>query len=73
MSIHLPVPALLKRWKRLEAGLDLSAEAFRALCERLKPRIKQWLQEDKMAQLKRKDDPSAMDIYDTTTDKGAEI
>ncbi len=54
----------------MEAGLDLSAETFGALCERFKPRITQWLQQDRRAQLRRDDDPSVMDIYDTTMAKG---
>ena len=68
--MNLPVPALLKWWKRLEAGLNLSAETFHALCERFQPRITQWLQQDRRAQLRREDDPNAMDIYDTTIAKG---
>jgi hypothetical protein len=68
--MYFQVPALLKRWKRLEDGLDLSAETFSALCERFKPSITQWLHQDRRAQLKRDEDPSAMDIYDTTMAKG---
>jgi hypothetical protein len=30
-NISVTVPSLLKRWKRLETGLDLSAETFSAL------------------------------------------
>jgi len=61
---------LLKRWKRLEDGLNPSAEIFSALSKHFEPRITQWLQQDRTAQLRRDDDPTAMDIYDTTVAKG---
>ncbi|KAN0137341.1 hypothetical protein V8E53_004786 [Lactarius tabidus] len=60
------VPALLKRWKRLQPGLELSAEAFINLSKRFKEQNKIWLAEDKVAQQKRHNNPGAMDIYDTS-------
>jgi hypothetical protein len=56
--------------KEMEDGLELSAETFEALCDRFESRIKKWLQEDRQAQIKRLDDPAAMDIYDTVMEKG---
>ena len=50
--------------------MDLSAEAFESISKRLKKHTKQWLKADQHAQLHRNDDPSLMDIYDTTTSKG---
>jgi hypothetical protein len=70
-SIQL-VPFLLKRWKRLEVGLDTSTKAYEALSERFKQKVKQWLKEDKAAQENRQDDPSSMDIYDTVKKKGVD-
>jgi ribosomal protein L22 len=64
------VPFLLKRWKRLEAGMDLSAETFDSLTKRLKKNTKQWLKAEKNAQINRYADPTSMDIYDTVTAKG---
>ncbi|KAF8260521.1 hypothetical protein EI94DRAFT_1811566 [Lactarius quietus] len=60
---------LLKRWKRLEVGLDTSVQAFKALSEHFIDKTRQWLEEDKDAQARRKVSPSAMDIYDTVQDK----
>jgi hypothetical protein len=68
--MHVTVPSLLKRWKQLQSGMDLSAEAFESISKRLKKHTKQWLKADQHAQLHRNDDPSLMDIYDTTTSKG---
>jgi hypothetical protein len=67
--IHLPVPSLLQRWKRLEAGMDQSAETFHSLSERFKSNRKRWLKAEKKAQLKRREDCTVMDIYDTATTK----
>jgi hypothetical protein len=64
------VPSLLKRWKRLESGLELSAEAFLTLCKRFKKQTKGWLKADKAAQRTRYINPEAMDIYDTAKEKG---
>jgi flagellar motility protein MotE (MotC chaperone) len=64
------VPSLLKRWKRLETGMDLSAETFTALSKRLRQKIKPWLKAEKHAQLNRHQDSTLMDIYDTLTAKG---
>jgi hypothetical protein len=50
--------------------MDLSAEAFESLNMRLENHTSQWLKMDKHAQLHRSTDPHAMDIYDTTTEKG---
>jgi hypothetical protein len=66
------VPFLLKRWKRLEVGLDASAKAYKALSEHFKDKTRQWLKDNKIAQENR-DDPSSMDIYDTVKRKGAQI
>jgi hypothetical protein len=71
--LNITVPSLLKRWKRLESGLDSSARAFKALSEHFKHKTKQWLKEDKAAQKDRKTSPSSMDIYDTVKEKGMRI
>ncbi|KAI9451585.1 hypothetical protein BJY52DRAFT_1190868 [Lactarius psammicola] len=63
------VPSLLKRWKRLEDGLALSAEAFMALTKRFKKQTKGWLKDDQAAQRSRDLSPEAMDIYDTAKEK----
>ena len=47
--------------------MDLSAEAFESLNDRLENHAKRWLQEDQDAQSDRKTNSSAMDIYDTVT------
>ncbi|KAN0141876.1 hypothetical protein V8E53_000338 [Lactarius tabidus] len=60
------VPALLKRWKRLQPGLEHSAEAFLNLSKHFKEQSKTWLAEDKAAQRTRHKNPDAMDIYDTS-------
>lgn len=70
IDFNLIVPSLLKRWKRLEVGLDTSAKSYDALCKHFKDKIKQWLKQDKAAQRKRQEDPAAMDIYDTVKQKG---
>jgi hypothetical protein len=64
------VPSLLTRWKRLQAGLELSAEAFQSLSLRLEKHTSKWLTQDQQAQIDRNVDPSAMDMYDTATAKG---
>ncbi|KAH9012753.1 hypothetical protein EDB85DRAFT_2158724 [Lactarius pseudohatsudake] len=63
------VPSLLKRWKRMETGIDLSAETFDALNTRLGQKTKQWLEAEKHAQSKWHEDPTLMDIYDTVASK----
>ncbi|KAH9019735.1 hypothetical protein EDB85DRAFT_2075789 [Lactarius pseudohatsudake] len=63
------VPSLLKRWKRMETGIDLSAETFDALNTRSGQKTKQWLEAEKHAQSKRHEDPTLMDIYDTVASK----
>jgi hypothetical protein len=69
-DMHI-VPSLLKRWKRLESGLELSAEAFLTLSKRFKESTKEWLKADKAAQRTRHRKPEAMDIYDTSKEQGA--
>jgi len=69
-NISVTVPSLLKRWKRLETGLDLSAETFSALSKRFKEKVKPWLKAEKHAQLNRHQDSTLMDIYYTITTKG---
>jgi hypothetical protein len=69
-TFNLLVPALLKRWKRLQPGLELSAEAFINLSKCFKEQNKIWLAEDKVAQQKRHNNPGAMDIYDTSKSQG---
>jgi flagellar motility protein MotE (MotC chaperone) len=69
-NISVTVPSLLKRWKRLETGLDLSAETFSALSKQFKEKVKPWLKAEKHAQLNRHQDSTLMDIYDTITTKG---
>lgn len=64
------VPSLLKRWKCLESGLELSSEAFITLSKRFKKQTKEWLKEDNAAQMERQQKPEAMDIYDTAKEKG---
>jgi len=64
------VPSLLKRWKRLEVGLDTSAKAYKALSEHFKDKTRQWLKDDRVAQKNRQATPSSMDIYDTVKQKG---
>lgn len=66
----MTVPSLLKRWKRLELGLDASAKAYEALSEHFKDKTEQWLKEDKAAQSDRHTFPASMDIYDTVKEKG---
>jgi hypothetical protein len=68
--MHLPVPSLLKRWKCLQTGMDLSADTFDALTRRLGKKIKPWLKAERHAQLNRHKDTGLMDIYDTATAKG---
>ncbi|KAH8990628.1 hypothetical protein EDB86DRAFT_3080255 [Lactarius hatsudake] len=63
------VPSLLKRWKRMETGIDLSAETLNALNTRLRTKPKRWLAAEKHAQSKRHEDPTLMDIYDTVISK----
>ena len=70
ISLHLIVPSLLKRWKRLELGFDPSAQAYKALSKHFADKTQKWLEEDNDAQASRKSSPSAMDIYDTFKDKG---
>jgi hypothetical protein len=70
IPIHMLVPSLLKRWKRLEVGITLSAETLDALSARLGTRTKRWLKAEQHAQLNRHGKPSLMDIYDTDTVKG---
>ncbi|KAN0125265.1 hypothetical protein V8E53_015656 [Lactarius tabidus] len=67
------VPSLLTRWKRLQAGLELSAEAFQSLSLRLEKHTSKWLTQDQQAQIDRNVDPSAMDMYDTATAKGPSL
>jgi hypothetical protein len=64
------VPSLLKRWRCLDSGFDLSAEAFITLSKRFKEHTKGWLKADKAAQRTRHRKPEAMDIYDTVKEKG---
>ncbi|KAN0131053.1 hypothetical protein V8E53_011186 [Lactarius tabidus] len=67
------VPSLLTRWKRLQAGLESSAEAFQSLSLRLEKHTSKWLTQDQQAQIDRNVDPSAMDMYDTATAKGPSL
>jgi hypothetical protein len=67
------VPSLLKRWKRLESGLDASAQAYKALSSHSKGKTKQWLKEDNTAQKNRQAFLASMDIYDTIKEKGVDI
>ena len=64
------VPSLLTRWKCLELGLDLSAEAFLTLSKRFKKQTREWLKADNEAQQARDTQPEAMDIYDTVKENG---
>ncbi|KAI9434164.1 hypothetical protein H4582DRAFT_1818929 [Lactarius indigo] len=63
------VPSLLKRWKRLDSGLDASAKAYKALNQHFKHKSEQWLKDDEGAQQERQKTPSSMDIYDTVKEK----
>ena len=64
------VPSLLKHWKRLDSGLDLSSEAFLTLSKRFKEQTKGWLKADMAAQRSRHRKPEVMDIYDAAKEKG---
>lgn len=66
----MTVPTLLKRWKALQDGLELSAKTFEAQCDHFQSRSNRWLQEEREAQQRRHEDITAMDIYDTTVGKG---
>ncbi|KAF8256537.1 hypothetical protein EI94DRAFT_1711089 [Lactarius quietus] len=69
--VHM-VPSILKRWKRMEVGMDLSADMFNSvnsLTKCLKKHTKRWLKSERNAQLKRSSDSTVMDIYDTVTVK----
>ncbi|KAH9007794.1 hypothetical protein EDB85DRAFT_1904803 [Lactarius pseudohatsudake] len=66
---YLYFPSLLKRWRCMETGIDLSAEILDNLNKRFKAKTKRWLKAEKHAQSKRHEDPTAMDIYDTVTSK----
>ncbi|KAH9008300.1 hypothetical protein EDB85DRAFT_2164631 [Lactarius pseudohatsudake] len=63
------VPSLLKRWKRLQSGLDSSRKAYEALNEHFKDKADKWLKDDKAAQKDRQAFPASMDIYDTVKEK----
>ncbi|KAI9431632.1 hypothetical protein H4582DRAFT_2084821 [Lactarius indigo] len=63
------VPSLLKRWKRMDNGIDLSAEILDTLNARFKKKTKRWLKAESHAQSNRHEDPTLMDIYDTVTSK----
>jgi hypothetical protein len=67
------VPSLLKRWKRLDGGLEASSKAYKALSKHFKDKAKLWLSEEKLAQKDRQKTPSSMDIYDTVKQKGMYI
>jgi hypothetical protein len=69
-TFNLLVPALLKHWKRLQPGLELSAEAFINFSKHFKEQNKIWLAEDEVAQQKRHNNPGAMDIYDMSKSQG---
>ena len=69
-QLNFIVPALLKRWKRLQSGLELSTEAFINLSKRFKADRKTWLADEKAAQKNRHNEPNAMDIYDTINTQG---
>ena len=66
MTLKYVVPSLLRRWRRLEAGMDQSAETFEELSDRFKSKTKKWLKAERKAQSNRSKDCTAMDIYDTT-------
>ncbi|KAI9446284.1 hypothetical protein H4582DRAFT_1804475 [Lactarius indigo] len=63
------VPSLLKWWKRMDNGIDLSAEILDTLNARFKKKTKRWLKAESHAQSNRHEDPTLMDIYDTVTSK----
>jgi hypothetical protein len=67
------VPSLLKCWKCLESGLELSSEAFLTLSKCFKTNTKEWLKADKAAQRTRDRKLEAMDIYDTSKGNGMEL
>ena len=69
-QLNFIVPALLKRWKRLQSGLELSTEAFINLSKCFKADRKTWLADEKAAQKNRHNEPNAMDIYDTINTQG---
>ncbi|KAH8976825.1 hypothetical protein EDB86DRAFT_2839044 [Lactarius hatsudake] len=63
------VPSLLKWWKHMDTGIDLSADILDTLNTRFKTKMKRWLKAAKHAQSSRHEDPTVMDIYDTMTPK----
>jgi hypothetical protein len=67
------VLSLLKRWKRLETGIELSAEAYTNLNKRFRGKIEGWFEQDKAAQDARRRNPESMDIYDISKEKGTKI
>jgi hypothetical protein len=69
-DVFITVPTLLRRWQRLDSGLDASSKAFEALSKHFKDRMKQWLKDEQLAQKSRRKTPSAMDIYDTVKQNG---
>jgi len=69
-DVGMAVSSLLKRWKHLDAGMEASSEAYKALTKHFKHKIGEWLEEDKQAQEDRQSTPSSMDIYDTVKQKG---
>ncbi|KAH8980291.1 hypothetical protein EDB86DRAFT_2835413 [Lactarius hatsudake] len=66
--VHI-VPSLLKQWKHMDTGIDLSADILDTLNTRFKTKTKRWLKAAKHAQSSRHEDPTVMDIYDTMTPK----
>ena len=69
-QLNFIVPALLKHWKQLQSGLELSTEAFINLFKCFKADRKTWLVDKKAAQMNRHNKPNAMDIYDTINTQG---
>ncbi|KAH9014734.1 hypothetical protein EDB84DRAFT_1277578 [Lactarius hengduanensis] len=69
VRIGMYFPSLLKRWKRLESGLDASARAYQALNQHFEHKSEQWLKDEEASQRNRQTSPSSMDIYDTVKEK----
>ena len=61
---------LLKKVEAVAIRNGLECRGIESISKRLEKHTKQWLKADQHAQVHRNDDPSLMDIYDTTTSKG---
>ena len=64
------VPALLRKWKAIHAGVAASQEEFQAIVKTITAsHRRQWIILEECAQMERKTRIGAMDIYDVQSDK----